>query len=65
MNNIGYELIRLSEDTKYLKEITNKLSSIVFDQDKHPYTHTTSYEERPENISVNNRFGGKIEPEKS
>ena len=62
--NLKYETLHLSENTKDLKETTNKFSSKLVYQEKHIYSIATYFEARLENMGVNNIFGGNIEAAK-
>ena len=43
LNIIGYELMRLSEDTKVIKVTTNKFSSKLIYQERNIYTIATYF----------------------
>ena len=65
MVNIKQETIFLSEDTKVLKETTNKFSSKIIEQENHISSLTPHFEELFENMIVCNRFDRKVEAAKS
>ena len=65
LDNLKWATLRLSEDIRFLKEENIKFSSKNAKQDKYISSLTTSFEERLENNSVNNRDVRNTAAEKS